>query len=90
MTVVYLDRLKYLLILGCLALCFGVGLLIGHFGIQSNSNLMRDRNGLDRRDAQDLKNSIEETIEAVDADSIRSFLLTLTKVPHLAASDRDR
>lgn len=86
MTVIYLD--KRLIGIGTVVLIctFAVGILVGHFGINSRDHSEHYVN----RDTRSLKESIKRSVDAIDADKIRSYLRDLTKVPHLAASDKDK
>jgi len=63
---------------------FIIGILIGTFAINKNNS--------DDTIEDDFENKefVAEVINKVNSENLRSFLKTLTKKPHIAASERDR
>ena len=88
MKVLYREDSKKLVTgISVIAISFVVGILVGHFGINDGGD---GRSRMVRRASSDEQESIKEIIGAIDADNIKTFLQTLTAVPHIAAGERDK
>lgn len=90
MKVLYREDSKKLVTgISVIAISFVVGILVGHFGINDGEG-GDGRSRMVRRASSDEQESIKEIIGAIDADNIKTFLQTLTAVPHIAAGERDK
>ena len=88
MTVLHLDKRLVAVFTAGAAVCFILGILIGHFGTSSGGGEGGQAERMERA-FQD-KEMVKSVLDTVDTKKIRNFLEILSKEPHIAASERDR
>ena len=91
MAFVFLDRKNVIIGSIILALIFSLGIIIGHFGhgLPEPSDAETLVNQIMEDQFLMEKELVNEALESVDTDSLRSFLKQLTKEPHIAGHRRD-
>ena len=90
MKVEYKENSKKLITgLFIIAISFVVGIFVGCFGINEGGG-GKGQSRFIRRASFDHQETINEIIGAIDANNIKTFLQTLSAVPHIAAGSRDR
>ena len=94
MAFVFLDKKNLVIGAVVLGVIFSLGVIIGYYGGKGSvpaemAQAEALMNSLTHDQFAEEKEFIEEVLENVDSDSIRSYLKELTKEPHIAGQERD-